>query len=246
MKLKIQEAAKLTGLSPKALRHYDKIGLLHPEELSDAGYRLYGPKELSRLREILLLRELDFSLKEIAQLLDVPDRNRQEALRRQRELLVEKRRHLDGVITLVDNLLKGEKYMDFEAFHTEELDAAREKYAREAKERWGETEAYRESRRREKSRSKEDEQAMLWEMDGLLDRFAAMADRNPADPEVQALVKEWKNHISRWHYDCSREILAGLGQMYTGDPRFAENLNAHGPGTAELMSKAIAVFCKEK
>lgn len=243
MKLKIQEAARLSGVSPKTLRHYDKIGLLRPGEVSESGYRLYGPKELARLREILLLRELGFPLKEIASLLDIPGRDRAEALRRQKELLEQKRRHLDGVIALVDDLLKGEDPMNFDAFRTDELERAKAQYAKEAKERWGGTEAYKENWHREKARGKEEEQAMLREMNCLLDRFGALAGQDPTGPEAQALVREWQDHISRWHYTCTKEILAGLGRMYAADPRFAKNLNAHGPGTAELMSQAIAVYC---
>lgn len=246
MKLKVSQAAKLSGVSTKTLRYYDKIGLLRPKDVSESGYRLYGQAELARLREILLLRELDFPLKEIAALLDAPGGDRRETLRRQRKLLEEKRRHIDGVIALVDDMLKGEDTMDFTAFCTDGLEAAREEYAQEAKARWGSTKAYQESQSREKARSQEEEQAMRQEMDTLLDRFGALSDRDPADPEVQFLVGEWQGHISRWHYDCTKEILSGLGQMYAADPRFAANLDAHGSGTAQLMSRAIAIFCKDR
>lgn len=246
MKLKIQEAARLSGVSPKTLRYYDQIGLLRPQKHSESGYRLYGEEELDRLRDILLLRELDFPLKEIAALLDIPGRDKQKAFRRQKELLERKRRRLDGVIALVDDLLKGEKNMDFEVFRGDDLEKAKAQYAEEVKRRWGNTPAYEESQRREKARSKKDEKTMLAEMNGLFDRFGALAGRDPGDPEVQALVGEWQDHISRWHYHCTTEILSGLGQMYGADERFAASLNAHGPGTAELMSKAIAIFCEKR
>lgn len=244
MKFKVHEAAQISGVSPKTLRYYDKIGLLRPEEISESGYRLYGRKELARLREILLLRELDFPLKEIAALLDVPGQDKQEALRRQKGLLEQKRRRLDDVIALVDDLLKGEDSMSFDALRTDGLEKARNQYAEEAKKRWGGTEEYHESLRRETARTEEDRQAMLAEMNALLDRFGALSGSDPAGPEAQALVKEWQAHISKWHYPCTGEILSGLGQMYAADPRFVENLDAHGPGTAELMSRAIAAAKK--
>lgn len=245
MKLTVSQAAKLTGVSPKTLRYYDKIGLLRPAEVSSGGYRLYGQAELAKLREILLLRELGFPLKEIAALTTVPGRDKTRALRRQKELLRQKRRHIDGVIALVDKLLKGEEVMNFQAFHTEELDRAKALYAQEAKERWGNTEAYRESQNRERARTKEEEEAMLREMDSLLDRFAALADQEPESPQVQSLVEEWRAHITRWHYDCTKAILSGLGQAYAADNRFAANLDAHGPGTAQIMSRGIQVYCQE-
>ncbi len=244
MKLKIQEAARLTGVSAKTLRYYDQIGLLRPSELSPAGYRLYGQAELSRLREILLLRELDFPLKDIAALLDIPERDKQAAFLRQKELLKRKRRRLDGVIALVDTLLKGETAMNFEPFCSKEYEQAKAQYAQEVKERWGSTEAYKESQRREQARTEQQNEAALREMNALLDRFGALADASPEDPRVQALVGEWQACISKWYYPCTNEILAGLGQMYLGDSRFRENIDSHGPGAARLMSNAIEIYCK--
>lgn len=243
MKLKVHEAARQTGVSAKTLRYYHKIGLLQPEEVSETGYRFYGQKELARLREILILRELGFPLKEIAVLLDVPEGDKVEAFRRQKELLEQKRRRLDDVIALVESMMKGEDPMNFEAFCKEDQEAARTAYAREVKERWGSTEAYKESQRREAGRTERERQAAQREMDSLLDRFAAMVKNDPAGPGAQALVKEWQACISKWYYDCTDEILAGLGQMYTADPRFAETIDSHGPGTAEFLSRAISLFC---
>ena len=243
MKLRIQEAAALAGVSAKTLRHYDRIGLLRPGEISQAGYRLYGQAELARLREILLLRELDFSLREIAGLLEVPERDRVSALRRQRELLEGKRRRLDGIIALVDGLIEGEDTMNFKPFHKEEWRAAREAYAKETGERWGHTEAYRESRRREDMRSDADRERAGEEMDALLRRFAALREQSPDCPEAQELVRAWQAHLTKWYYDCTPEILAGLGEMYANDPRFAETMDRHGSGTAAFMAKAIAACC---
>ena len=61
----VKEVSKLTGVSVRALHRYDAIGLLKPTRVTEAGYRLYDDAALGRLQAILLLRELQFPLKEI-------------------------------------------------------------------------------------------------------------------------------------------------------------------------------------
>ena len=75
--------------------------------------------------------------------------------------------------------------------------------------------------------------------------FAALRGTDPAAPEVQAQVKVWQDFITANLYTCTDEILAGLGQMYVCDSRFQANLDKHGEGTAQLMSDAIAIYCKK-
>ena len=68
-------------------------------------------------------------------------------------------------------------------------------------------------------------------------------DKPASDPAVQQLVKEWQDLISRNFYDCTDEILAGLGEMYTADERFAKNINQYGDGLAQFLSDAIRCYC---
>ncbi len=241
MKITIHEAAALAGVTPKTLRYYDKLGLLHPAEVTASGYRLYGDAELRRLQEILLLRELEFPLREIAALLDVPDRT--QALRRQRALLEQKCQRLEGIIALVDHLLKGDEKMHLETFRNDALVQAREAYAQEAKSRWGETAAYQESQRRDAARTADERLAIQSEYEHLLNQFASHIGENPACPAVQALIADWQAHITHWYYPCTSEMLASLGEMYTGDARFTKNIDAGHPGTAALMSAAIRIYC---
>ena len=88
----VNEVSKLTGVSIRALQYYDKIGLLHPAEYTEAGYRLYDDTALERLQQILLFRELEFSLKEIQSILQSPDFDRDRALDQQICLLTLKKR----------------------------------------------------------------------------------------------------------------------------------------------------------
>ena len=244
MRLSVSQMAKLCGVSVRTLHYYDEIGLLHPETAADSGYRWYGEAEIAKMQQILFFRELDFSLKDTAAILSDPNYDRQQALIRQRELLTMKRDRLNGLLHLLEEELKGETTMRFREFDTSKLDALRDQYAAEVKERWGETAAYRESEARAAKYTKEDLASQNREMQAIFARFAALRGTVPGSTEAQALVQEWQQYITDHYYTCTKEILAGLGQMYTADGRFRENLDQHGEGTADFMSRAIAIYCK--
>ena len=91
----VNEVSRLTGVSIRTLQYYDRIGLLHPAEYTEAGYRLYDDACLERLQQILLFRELEFSLKEIREILDSPSFDRSKALAQQIELLTLKKEHIE-------------------------------------------------------------------------------------------------------------------------------------------------------
>ena len=142
--MKIHEVAKLTGVTVRALHYYDKIGLLKPEEITEAGYRIYSENDLETLQQILFFRELDFSLNEIKEIIQNPLYDKTEALENHKELLVQKRDRLNGLITLVENTLKGNESMSFKEFDMTEIEENKKKYADEVKKRWGTTKAYAE------------------------------------------------------------------------------------------------------
>lgn len=91
MPYKVKEVADLVGISVRTLHHYDEIGLLKPESISPAGYRLYTDRDLERLQQILFFKELDFNLQEIKKILDNPNFHRELALELHKELLIEKK-----------------------------------------------------------------------------------------------------------------------------------------------------------
>ena len=245
MRLSIGSLSKLSGVSIRALHHYDQIGLLQPSEVAESGYRYYDDEAIERLWQILFYRELDFPLVEIGEILDSPSFDRNRALTEHRNLLTQKRERLDRLIELVSNAMKGEQNMEFKPFDTSEIDAQREQYAEEAKSRWGNTDAYRESTKRAAQWTEADKKRMEAESGEIFSGFAALVGTDPADERVQALVARWKAFISQSYYDCTDEILAGLGQMYIADERFTKNIDKFGSGTAKLMSDAIAVYCKK-
>lgn len=119
-----------------------------------------------------------------------------------------------------------------------------EKYKAEAKERWGKTEAYKEYEEKTKNHSQEQVQDAGEGLMNLLSEFAVCLKKGgKADSdEAQALVEKLQNYITDNYYTCTKEILAGLGQMYVLDERFRSNINKNGDGTAEFISEAIRVY----
>jgi DNA-binding transcriptional MerR regulator len=241
--MKIHEVAKLSGVTIRTLQYYDKIGLLTPSEVTEAGYRVYHEEDLDRLQQILFFKELEFPLKEIKDIMNNPEYNRMEALQNHRIMLLEKRNRMNQLIRLVEERLRGNKNMSFKEFSMDSVESHKKQYAEEVRSRWGNTEAYAEYEKKAKGYSKEDWNSILQEGDSIMSEFAKYTDLSPEDTMVQELVIRWQAFITNNYYECTKEILKGLGAMYVSDERFRENINKHGEGTAELMSKAIEVYC---
>ena len=121
-------------------------------------------------------------------------------------------------------------------------------YEAEARERYGNTAAYREHEQKTKNYTKEKWAEANDGLMAIFAEFAACKDSGASadSAEAQALVAKLQAHITANYYTCTDEILAGLGKMYVADERFKENIDKYGEGTAEFASKAIAVFCQEK
>ena len=238
----VNEVSKLTGVSVRTLHYYDQIGLLHPDQVSEAGYRLYGQASLERLQQILLFRQLEFPLKEIKDIIDSPDFNKEEALDQQIQMLRLQQEHLSGLINLALEIKKnGVNKMDFKPFDTSKLD----EYAKEAKERWGDSAAYQESARKTKNYTKEDWNMANEQITSVFAEFGKLKELPPESPDAQMAVKKLQDLISQFYYACDKEVLAGLGQMYTADQRFKDNIDKMGGnGTAEFAARAIACYCK--
>lgn len=241
MKLNIKDFAKLTGVSVRTLHYYDEIGLLRPTEVDPhSGYRRYGKDALLRMQEILFYRELDFSLKVIADILSSPDYDKQAALREQKKLLILKKERLEKLIGAIDAAAKGEIIMD--AFSNHEF----EQYKAEVKERWGDTAAYTEYTEKSKNYGKDSYGKMLQGMEDIFGEFALCRKNGcVADgEEAQCAVRSLQEFITANFYTCTKEILAGLGQMYVADDRFRQNIDRSGEGTAEYAARAIEAYCK--
>ena len=240
----VHEVSQLNGVSIRTLHYYDKIGLLHPAGKTESGYRLYEESDLERLQQILLFRELQFPLKDIKKILSSPDFDRNRALEQQIQLLELQKEHLENLITLARGIyMTGVKNLDFTAFDTKKLD----EYSKEAKARWGKTDAWKEFEEKSKDRTEKEQQDINVEFMQIFVEFGKMLDRNPEDTVVQQQVQKLKDYITEHFYTCTNQILRGLGQMYAGGGSMTENIDkTAGAGTAQFTANAIEIFCKEK
>lgn len=237
----VNEVSKLSGVSVRTLHYYDEIGLLHPSEVTEAGYRLYDDAALERLQQILLFKELEFPLKEIKEILEAPDFDRNKALEQQIKLLTMKKEHLENLINFARGIKAlGVKHMDFSAFDTKKID----EYSKRAKEQWGKTDAYKEFEEKSKDWTEDTTKNIAGDMMKLFVIFGEMKEKDPADKEVQAMVKRLQDYITKHFYHCTNEILLSLGRMYSGGGEFTENIDkAGGEGTADFTTKAIEIYC---
>lgn len=243
---RVKEVARLAGLSVRALHHYDEIGLLVPSRRSQAGYRLYDDEDLLRLQQILIGRELGMPLEAIKRSLDDPSFDRRAALERQRNEIAMRAeraaamlRAIDAALAMLpkeggamtdDNEMK-ELFEGFDVSHYED----------EAKERWGESEAYRESRRRTAKYTKADWERYKAEADAIMNDAARLFGSGaPADgDEAKAVAERHRDSIDRWFYPCTAEMHARLADLYEADPRFAENIDRYAPGLTTWWAAAI-------
>ena len=205
---------------------------------------MYDEACLERLQHILLFKELQFSLKEIKEIIDSSDFDRNRALEQQIELLTMKKEHLENLILFARGIYGlGVRYMDFSVFDTKKMD----EYARQAKETWGKTEAYKEFEEKQKNYSSNDTQRINVELMNFFVEFGQMKDLDTGSIEVQEQVKKLQAFITEHFYTCTDKILAGLGKMYSGGGSITENIDAAGgEGTAEFVTKAIEIYCNKK
>lgn len=240
----VKEVTQITGVSARTLHHYDSIGLLCPQRNKENGYRLYRQADLERLQLILFFRELQFPLKAIAAIIDAPDFDRNRALEQQAELLTLKKKHLENLITLA----RGASFIGVKHMKLNKEDYAKlDDYAAQAKAMWGQTPAYQEYLEKSKGRSKEQEWQIGNDMMDIFVRMGKVRTADPAEDEAQALVAELRSYITEHFYNCTPQILRGLGQMYAGGGSFTENIDAAGgEGTAQFAQKAIDIYCQNQ
>ena len=240
----VGQVAGFAGVTVRTLHHYDEVGLLSPSSRSGAGHRRYDDADLDRLQRILFYRELGFPLDEVAVLLDDPDSDPEEHLRRQHSLLSDRIARLQQMAKAVEhameakkmgiNLTPEEKFEVFGDFDPDE-------HTEEAERRWGGTDAYRESARRTASYTKEDWQRIQAAADDINARFAALLDTGASAESEPAmdLAEDHRSWINGSYYFCTYEIHTCLGEMYVADERFTAYYEAVRPGLAVFVRDAI-------
>ena len=242
-------AAEAVGTTVRALHHYDAIGLVAPGGRTDAGYRVYTENDLDRLRHVLVHRELGFALDEVAALLDGDgdDDDRLRLVGEQIERVGERIDRLQQVRAALETereaTMNGNRLTqaDKRELFGDTWVENEEEYAREAEERWGDTDAWRQSAQRTARCTKADWAEVRAEVDAIHGRLVGlMRAGEPADGEAaRAVAEEHRLHICTRYYDCPPEMHAGLGRMYVEDPRFAATYEVLAPGLAQYVSTAV-------
>ncbi len=238
MLMNIGEVAALTHLTIRTLRYYDRIGLLKPAKVTEAGYRQYDENALRRLHTILLFRELEFPLADIRRLLGSPDFDPAAALETQIKLLTMRREHIDSLLRQARQLQeKGMTTMDFSAFDTRKMDD----YAAQAKAAWGDTPAWKEYETRKPAEVANAGDKLM----AMLGSFGQRREIDPASTQAQAMVQQLRDFITANFYTCTVPILAGLAEMYDDGGDFTRNIDkAGGSGTAAFLAQAMRIYCK--
>ena len=237
----------MVGVSARMLRHYDKIELLVPEYINQFnGYRYYSNKNLETMQQVLFFKELDFSLSEIKDIINDASFNKLEALTMQRNLLNMQKERLGKMVSFIDTLLStGETDMGKQikqVLNQDNFNKQKLEYAKEAKDKWGKTNSYKQSQKRMAQYSKEDIANLNTQQERIYQDIAGLMSLGVKDKMVQEKIRQAHSFISGNWYDCSLQQFAALGEMYIADQRFKDNIDKHGAGLTEFINKAIIVY----
>jgi DNA-binding transcriptional MerR regulator len=244
MSYTIGTVARLAGVTVRTLHHYDRIGLLRASARTSTGYRRYGDEDIDRLQRVLFYRELGFPLVEIKAVIDDRATPPLAHLRRQHRLLKERIRRLERMAGGVEKAMEAltmnialtaeERLELFGDVNTEALEV-------EAEQRWGDSDAYRESRRRVAAYTKADWTRHKEESSAVTQRFidALRGDLAPDSREAMDAAEAHRQLISDWFYPCSLEIHSGLAEGYVSDARFTATFENLAPGLARYVHDAI-------
>ncbi|MEH2938199.1 MerR family transcriptional regulator [Lawsonibacter sp. JLR.KK007] len=247
MEYTIQALSRLSGVTTRALRWYDKIGLLTPSGRTEGNYRLYGPAEVDRLQDILYYRALGVELAQVKRILDDPSYNRLAVLRSHLAALEAERERVQGLINSVketiltqerDEIMIDEK--KFEAFKRGALEEYRKTYEAESREQYGDVEV---DAMLTWLQGVTQEQYAEWESLGreILEKLSAAvtAGTDPAGEvgkELAALHQRWLT-VTGNQYDVQRH--RGLAELYVQDERFTAYYDREVPGCARFLRDAV-------
>lgn len=237
----------MSGVSSRTLRHYGAIGLLPPAGIASNGYRFYEQRDLLRLQQILVLRELDLGLREIGTILDQQS-DPVQALRGHQQRLLREQDRLGRVAATVARTIdelqsaKGLPGMTkinrpenlFEGFDATQYDA-------EARESW--PQQWEQSKQFTDKLSAADSERMQREQTAAMIRMAEFmtAGVDCGDPAVQTEVDAAYQVICQM-WTPNAAAFKNLGQMYVDDARFTATYDKIAPGLAEYYRVAMATY----
>lgn len=243
----IQQLAQAAGISVRTLHYYDQIKLLTPSFTRPNGYRCYEEKEVLQLQQILFFRELEFSLEEIKKIIHAKNFDVLTALRDQKKLLKMKQARLGRLIQTIDHTIahtKGGEPMNTDDVYAGLTDTQIEEYKKEAQDRWGNTDAFKQSQERTKNWTKAEYARIQKEADRLLKHLVTIMNKGVSDPDVQADIETHYQGMQQF-YDCSYDIYRGLARLYVEDPRFTAYYTKYHPDLAQFMCDAMTYYADQ-
>lgn len=249
MEYTVQKLGKLAGVSTRTLRYYDEIGILKPARINSSGYRIYGQTEVDKLQQILFYREMNVSLEKIKAILEQPDFDEAEALRKHRVDLLDKRKQLDELIRNVEkSIAYSERRITmtdqekFAGFKQKMIDDNEEKYGEEIREKYGDEEINKSNAKLKGMSEAEMERINQLAADILTNLQIAYETGDAAGEKAQAVAVMHKEWLSAYWDTYSKEAHAGLAQMYVDDERFTAYYDKQQPGSAAFLRDAIVIF----
>lgn len=248
--LAVKDIVQITGITKRTLHYYDKINLLKPIYLTDNGYRLYDRNSLEKLQIILLLKEMDFSLNEITDILKLSDEEQRKVLKNHSQALFLKKKRLEKIITAVDQYVSGKDIYNLNIFNDSTIPSLQEQYDREAKFFYGDTKSHKEFEERLKKLSPNNKANLYSEfeqnMENVFRKIAFHIKKSPSSDEVQQLIIEWKSYLEQ-SIVCDAEMLTCIANTYKFDSRFKNYINQFSnDDLTEFLYNAITHHIKRK
>ncbi|MGW9124292.1 MerR family transcriptional regulator [Paenibacillus chitinolyticus] len=237
--LAVKDIVQITGITSRTLHYYDRIDLFKPTYLTEKGYRLYDRSSLEKLQTILFLKELDFSLKEIADILKLTRQEQKQLLKKQSQTLLSKKQRLETIMVALEEYVSGSDISHLEIFNSSSVLPLKEQYANEARFIYGETEAYKVFNETLDKLSQDEKEERFQSMEEVFKRIASCVDQHPSSDEVQRLIGEWKKNLMQF-MPCDAELLACIADTYKFDARFNNYFNQYGnENLADFLHSAI-------
>ncbi|MFE3293111.1 MerR family transcriptional regulator [Rhodococcus sp. NPDC059234] len=240
----VGDLARLSGVSVRTLHHYDSVGLLTPRSRSAGNHRIYSDADAGRLRQILLYRELEFGLDEIAAILAEPDTATDGHLRRQHRLLRERRDRIDTLLDAVEREM-GARRAGIALSAAEQLEIfGTARFAESlagVEDRWDEPMASADLQRRAVAYTAADWREIKAEAEANIREFAEAiaAGEPPTGAVAMAAAERHRAHLSRWFFACGPGQHRKVAETYVADPAAAADWNDVAPGFAGYVHSAI-------
>jgi DNA-binding transcriptional MerR regulator len=248
MYYKIKEVSDMSGVSIRMLRYYDKLGLLIPNNVSQAGYRLYTEEDIEKLSQILFYKELDFSLDEIKEIINISNSNKIDILKIQEQILMKKKDKIEALLSAIrktiDSFEFGKEpqiFNIFTSFDMAQINRNKEKLKNDmmmhvltlSGENCGE---------RTSNYTKEDWTIVMSKADSILNKICKLMDKGAENTEVQRLVGEFKEFINNNLIKCDSTTYKVLGDLYVKNPIYRNYIEQYSSHFPEFLKKAIHMY----